>query len=167
MIIESHGWKFDVDLTCTMAYSAAEAAEHCTCGYCRNFYAAVDSVYPQLRLFLAEFGIDIEAPDELMPFEIGAQMVFDCTYAVCGRIIKEGETNILLNGLSVCFTAENTYSVNHCCPEPNFFITVSDAQLPWVLEEPAQEVLSTANEDPFMRRMTDRIFDKNGSGLIT
>ena len=59
MIIKIDAWKFDVDLNATMAYSAQEAMDHCTCGYCRNFYASVDIVYPNLRPFLAEFGVHI------------------------------------------------------------------------------------------------------------
>ena len=37
MILKIDDWEFDIDLERTMAYSAAEAADHCTCAYCRNF----------------------------------------------------------------------------------------------------------------------------------
>ena len=77
MIIELFDWKFDVDVERTMARSALEAAEHCDCAYCRNFYATVDEENPELRYFLAEFGLDIEAPDVLYPYDISEEMCYE------------------------------------------------------------------------------------------
>ena len=57
-------WLVDVDVPLNMEISAGQAREHCTCGYCRNFYAAVNTVCPSLRPFLAKLGIDVEGPDE-------------------------------------------------------------------------------------------------------
>ena len=53
MILQIDDWKFDIDMERTMEYSAKEAAEHCDCAYCRNFYAAVDEHCSDLRPFLA------------------------------------------------------------------------------------------------------------------
>ena len=94
MIIEIDGWKFDVDITATMEYSANEAAEHCDCGYCRNFYASIDREYPDLRPFLTQFGVDIEAPDELLPYDFPGEMDYDGYYAVCGWILTAGKEPI-------------------------------------------------------------------------
>lgn len=44
MLIELADWKMDVDIPLTMLLSDKQAKEHCACGYCRNFYAAID--YP-------------------------------------------------------------------------------------------------------------------------
>ena len=51
MVLKIDDWVFDVDITATMEYSTREAAAHCDCAYCRNFYAAVDDTYPQIRRF--------------------------------------------------------------------------------------------------------------------
>ena len=42
MEISVGDWLFDVNLPLNMEISAAQAKDHCMCGYCRNFYAAVD-----------------------------------------------------------------------------------------------------------------------------
>ena len=67
MVLTFHDWHFDADITKTMTVSGEESAEHCMCGACRNFYRTVDNAYPNLRTFLSQFGLDLEAPDELIP----------------------------------------------------------------------------------------------------
>ena len=99
MILEIGDWIFDVDMTATMEYSATEALEHCLCCYCRNFYGSVDERYPGLRPFLAGFGVDVEAPDELMPFFPPSECV--AFYAVSGRILQEGQGPLLADDLAI------------------------------------------------------------------
>ena len=132
MIIEIDDWKFDVDLDATMQYSAAEAAEHCTCGYCRNFYAAVDRFYPDLRPFLAQFGVDIEAPDELIPYE---PTVMEGFYAVCGRVLRFGSKPMSVDGVRICIAEPDDLHVNVFCPEPYFALNTGFMELSWLLEE--------------------------------
>ena len=115
MIVKIDDWKFDVDITATMAYSAAEAAEHCTCGYCRNFYAAVDAVYPNLRRFFAEFGVHIEAPEELIPYE---PTLMEGSYAVCGRVLGVGSKPIEIDGLVIGIMQPHEIHLNTGCPGP-------------------------------------------------
>ena len=50
MRLQLADWVFEIHMDATMQYSAAEAAEHCDCAYCRNFYAALDARYPDLRV---------------------------------------------------------------------------------------------------------------------
>lgn len=156
MVLEIDDWKFDIDLTATMEYSAAEAADHCGCAYCRNFYAAVDGVYPELRPFLAQFGLDIEAPDELMPF---ASTMITNLYAVSGHILEAGKEPLKLNLLSVTPRSANSAQINTACPEPYFVLEVGIMDIPWVLDEPMveSEIVSPANEPSFLRKMWNRL----------
>jgi hypothetical protein len=154
MIIEIDDWKFNVDIDATMAYSAEEAAAHCTCGYCRNFYAAVDWAYPDLRRFLADFGVHIEASEELMPYE---PTVMDGYYAVCGKVLQFGSKPMTINGLFVTVADPKVLHMNVYCPAPFFVLNTGMMSFPWVLDEPAEEVLSTANEPEFLQKMMNRL----------
>ncbi len=151
MLLSVGDWKFDIDMEATMAYSAAEAREHCTCAYCRNFYAAVDTAYPQLRPFLAQFGLNIEAPEELMPFDDG---IYNASYAVRGRILQKGG-ELSVSGIPLSFWSEN------CMPgEMYFTVDIGFFQLPWVLDEPAEEVKSPANLPDFLKRMWNKLLGR-------
>ena len=69
MILNIHDWIFDVNIDATMALSAAQANDHCQCGYCRNFYSTIDRSCLHLRSFLSQFGLDVDGPDEMCPYE--------------------------------------------------------------------------------------------------
>ena len=154
MILTIDDWVFEVDVTATMAYSGQEAQEHCTCVYCRNFYAAVDSVYPNLRPFLAEFGVHIEAPDELVPYEPPLMEGF---YTVCGKVLQFGSKPACIDGLSICVADPEDLHVNVFCPTPYFVLNTGFMELPWVLEEQIEDVVSPANEPSFLEDMTNRM----------
>lgn len=163
MILKIEDWEFDIDMERTMAYSAAEAAEHCDCAYCRNFYAAVDGAYPELRPFLAQFGIDIEAPDELMPYDVRNEMYYDGIYMVCGEIVRIGKSPLLTCGnvqIQARKYGDGGVHINHNCPGPNFELDVGTAVLPWVLDEPMEETVSPANEPSFLQKMWARLLGK-------
>ena len=159
MILEIEDWKFDIDMERTMAYSANEAAEHCDCAYCRNFYAAVDSTFPSLRPILAKFGIDVEAPDELMPFTATNMETY---YAVSGKIVQYGKGSIPCDGLNIYPEPPEVSLVNTACPRPAFFIHVGCFDLPWVLDEPLveDEIVSPANEPSFLKKMWQKLLGK-------
>ncbi len=156
MILKIDDWEFDIDLERTMAYSAAEAAEHCDCAYCRNFYAAVDETFPGLRPFLSQFGIDVEAPDELMPFTARNLCVL---YAVSGRITHIGKEPIFLETLRVDPEDPMVSMINTDCPRPIFILSVGPFDIPWVLDEPLveDEIVSPANQPSFLKKMWDRL----------
>ena len=169
MILQIDDWKFDIDLERTMAYSAGEAAEHCDCAYCRNFYATVDTDYPELRPFLAQFGLDVEAPDELMPYDVAEDMHYDGVYMVCGRILQVGQKLLLDRG---CLTIEareyeDGLHINHSCPEPYFALDVGTVILPWVLNEPMKDVVSPANVPSFLKKMWARLLGRAKKSDIT
>ncbi len=148
MILECNGWRFEIDLEATMEYSVNEAKEHCTCAYCRNFYASIDTVYPRLRPFLAQFGLDAEAPEELMPFDNG---IFQATYAVKGKLLQSGAVSMESDGIPI--TAEQS--------DPEWFVLDTGFfQLPWVLDEPFEDVVSPANEPGFLKKMWNKLLGR-------
>jgi hypothetical protein len=168
VLLQIDDWKFDIDVTATMEYSSAELAEHCDCAYCRNFYAAVDEAYPNLRPFLAQFGVDIAAPDELMPFDLDDQMCYFGVYSVCGKILCSGSTNNVVDGINLNISKDIELRFNTECPEPNFFIEVEELYLPWVLDEPMRDVVSTANSPSFLKKMWNKLLKKQPpNGLET
>lgn len=154
MILRLSGWVLDVDLEATMEYSAAEAAEHCDCAYCRNFYAAVDPTHPGLRPFLAGFGVDIEAPEELMPFT-PTQVL--SAYAVQGRILERGGRLPAVDGIPVRLETPEEAMAEADSTGPYFIVTAGPMDLPWVLEEEMEEVISPANTESFFQRMWSRV----------
>ena len=162
MIISIEDWVFDVDMTATMEYSAREAAEHCDCGYCRNFYASVGETYPQLRPFLAQFGLDIEAPEELMPFD--PTLYLSC-YAVEGHIVKKGSPLIMVDGVKVMPETAKDAMINCGMRAPYFVLSVGPITLPWVLDEPMEDVISPANLPSFLKRMWNRLLGRDSKGI--
>ena len=160
MILEIENWKFDIDMERTMAYSANEAAEHCDCAYCRNFYATVDQEYPALRLYLAQFGLNIEAPDEQMPYDYQGKMYYDSVYMVCGTILSIGHKPLCVGDVLISPKAANDTQVNHSCPEPCFALDVGTVALPWVLDEPLEDTVSPANFPSFLKRMWKKLLGK-------
>lgn len=164
MILKIDGWIFDVDLTTTMVYSSKEAKEHCVCAYCRNFYASVDSAYPELRPFLARFGMDIEAPDELIPYFPPTE----CTafYAVGGKIVVQGHGPIQAGELKVFPELTEEAMVNTFIQGPHFFLSTDMMHLPWVLEEPMEDAVSPANDPSNLKRIFDKLLRKALKGTV-
>lgn len=164
LILKIDDWVFDSDMEQTMAYSAAEAAEHCACAYCRNFYIAVDAHYPNLRPFLGQFGVDIASPEEQMPYDINGKMYYDSIYMVSGKVTQEGKCAIGMDGLLIKPTTvsetDGTNLINYNCPAPCFALDISTVVLPWVLDEPLKETVSPANSPSFLRRMWQRLLKK-------
>ena len=165
MILQIEDWTFDVDVGKTMEYSAAEAAEHCDCGYCRNYYRAVDSVFPGLRPFLARFGVDVEAPDTLYPYDLQKdRMWYEGEYAVFGRILRAGE-NAVYNGET---GQMQIIPIPVDSGEPSSFVlSIEGAELPWLLDEHMQDVVSPANEPDFQQQMWDNLLNKAQTDIIT
>ena len=160
MLLKIDSWEFDLDLTATMEYSATELAEHCDCSYCRNFYQGVDRVYPQLRSLLARFGVDIEAPDELLPYDVDDQMYYDGVYTVSGRILQEDANPIRCGDVTIFPETDNGLHINTGCPEPRFYLVVGTMILPWTLNEPMEDAVSPANAPSFLQKMMDWLLKK-------
>lgn len=156
MHLQIDDWLFDVDMVRTMEYSSNEAADHCTCAYCRNFYAAVDAAYPQLRPFLAQFGVDVEAPEELECFDAQGWVRYVGSYAVIGRIQRFGKKPFLVGNAEIQPTINREFDLE----EPYFVLDLDGLELRWELDEPFKEVISPANEPSFLKKMWDRLLGK-------
>ena len=153
MIIQIDDWKFQVFTVSNRRYYAREAAEHCTCAWCRNFYESVDGQYPNLRPFLERFGVHIEAPDEMMAPN---PTLCDCYYGVCGEILKQGSGDIWVDGVSVSPLTLEEAMVDTHMDGPVFFLQVGCMMLPWVLEEPMDAAESPEKEKNFIQRLLRR-----------
>ena len=154
MILTVNDWKFDVDISVNMEHSSAQAADHCMCGYCRNYYAAIDQICPHLRKFLLQFGLSIEGPDELSPFE---PTIYEVTYVVNGSIVQKGTQLFYVDSIPVKVCSSVDADLDTERPDPYFTMTFGLIELPWVLDEPAEDVISPANEEAYLERMWKKL----------
>ena len=154
MQIKLADWLLDVDVALTMSLTVSQAADHCTCGYCRNFYTAADVALPSLRSFLRGFGIDMEGPDEFCPFE---PTIYEATYIIQGNILRRGHEKLHIDGvpLSVLTSEEVDFETSH--PAPWFALKIGLFELPWILDEPMEDVISPANSPECLLRMEQKL----------
>jgi hypothetical protein len=144
MIITLADWQFQVDVDATLAYTAKCSEDHCTCPYCQNFYENVDRAHPNLRPVLSKFGIYLNGPCEIMPFEPTLVMV---CYRVTGQILRKGSTSLWVDDVPLRPEEEN---------DTTFFLWAGEMELPWTQPEDMDEVMSPANQPEFMDRMMKR-----------
>ena len=154
MIFTVNDWVLDVEVETNMRFSSAQAAEHCCCGYCRNFYRTIDATYPDMRPFLAQFGLNVEGPDEFSPFE---PTICEVTYIVNGSIVKAGSSLIEINGIPVAIKTAGQADMETERPLPYFVFVIGLMELPWVIEEPMEDVISPANEEAYLQRMWKKL----------
>ena len=161
MRLQVSDWIFDVDISATMEYSAAVWEDQCTCGYCRNFYETLNQTYPQLAPFLKDFGMNSLTPEELSPIEPTLYMV---SYCVSGTILKNGIFPIDIGGV-VLTVSTHDHNPLYKPPfgKPFFVLTTGLLELPWVLEEDMNEVISPANEPEYLQRMMNRLLENADS----
>lgn len=154
MILEIGDWRFDVDVEATRKRTSEYSFEHCQCAYCKNFYDAVDQAHPHLRSAMADFGVHLEGPSELMPFE--PTLMLAC-YRVDGKILKWGKASLIAGGVPV--VPENGEN-------GTFLLWVGEMQIPWLQSEPVEEVVSPANLPEFMARMQEVWLLRHGDEFI-
>ena len=154
MILEYGDWKFDVDVEATKERTSKYSFDHCECGYCKNFYEVIDHAHPQLRPALEPFGIHLEGPCELVPFE--PTLMLAC-YRVDGQIIQWGREELYADGISVTVETGD---------ESTFLLWVGEAELPWVQPERMEDVVSPANLPEFMERMSEVWQLRHGTDLF-
>ena len=155
MTITVEDWVFDIDPVKTKEHTNFAVNSHCTCGYCENYYQAVDQVCPDLRIFLDRFFLDVEGPSEMYPFE--PTLCF-LAYKVFGRIVQVGNGPIMVDGVPV---------MGQIIDESTFKLEVGELELPWILEEDMDEVVSPANEPEFLERMYRIMIKRNwGNGVF-
>ena len=154
MILILADWRFRVDVEATRVRTTQNASDHCECAYCKNYYDTVDMAHPKLRPFLAEFGVQIAGPSELMPFE--PTLMLAC-YRVQGQILEWGETELYVDGVPIAPEAEDDNS---------FLLWVGELELPWVQEERPEDVVSPANLPEFMDRMREVWLLRHGQEIL-
>ena len=157
MIISVENWDFDVDMAQNMEISSMQAAEHCDCGYCENFYQTIDAAYPSLRPFLAKFGIDIMGPDELSPFE---PTICEVSYIVQGHITHRSNTQLYIDGVPLRIFSSQDADMDTVRPEPYFVLNVGLLELPWVQPEDPSSVISPANDPAYLERMEKKLLSR-------
>ena len=141
MIISLGDWRFRVDADATGEYTTRCSLDHCTCPYCQNFYENMDRVSPTLRPVLSKFGIYLNGPCEVMPFE--PTLVAAC-YRVTGQILSRGEAFLHVD--DVPLRPEEA-------DEDTFFLWIGPVELPWTQPEAMEDVISPANQPEFLDRM--------------
>lgn len=161
MIVQIADWIFEVDIPATMEYSAHVWEDHCLCGYCRNFYETLNGAYPKMAPFLEQFGMNSLTPEEMSPIEPTLCMV---SYCISGTIVKRGiyplDTGDVVFSVS---THEQNPLYEPPFGKPFFVLTTGLLELPWVLDEDMDEVLSPANEPEYMERMMKRLLENTDS----
>ena len=145
MIITLADWRFRVDVLSTNIYTTNCSLDHCTCPYCQNFYDNIDRENPDLRPVLDKFGVFLNGPCEVMPFE--PTLVAAC-YRITGQIENRGQTYLHISGVPLRPEEADAHS---------FFLWIGPVELPWTQEEDMNEVLSPANQPEFMDRMMQRL----------
>lgn len=154
MIIKLADWRFRVDKNATWERTSNNAKDHCECGYCKNYYEAVELVYPKLRVFLGEFGINMAGPSELMPFE--PTLMLAC-YRVQGAILEWGQTQLCVDDILITPEAGD---------EESFLLWVGEMELPWLQKEKMEDVVSPANLPEFMERMQEMWLLRHGEEIV-
>lgn len=154
MELKIKDWIFDVDIGLNMEISTKQAEEHCECGYCRNYYETLDLNYPDIRPFLAKFGVDPEGPDELSPFE---PTIYEASFIVNGKITVPGKERLYVNGVPVRILSSEDADMDTERPKPYFVLLFGLLELPWVLSESAEDVISPANEPEYLERMNCKL----------
>lgn len=99
--------------------------------------------YPQLISFLEKFGVNYQGPSEVMPFE--PTFVLAC-YRVQGRILQFGTVDLCAGKVSISVESSDNNS---------FFLWAGEMALPWLQDEPEEEVVSPANLPEFLDRMEE------------
>ena len=154
LIVKLGDWRFRVDVEATAERTRKYSYEHCQCGYCKNFYDAIDVAYPELRPVMEHFGVNLEGPCELMPFE--PTLMLAC-YRVDGQILNWGKSQLSVKGVTILPEAGD---------EDTFLLWVGEVQLPWLQEEAVEEVVSPANLPEFMERMQEIWLLRHGNPLL-
>lgn len=154
MIFEFADWRFRIDVEATRERTTKYSLDHCRCDYCNNFYETVDQAHPYLRGFLDQFGINVEGPCELMPFE--PTLLLAC-YRVDGMILQWGKQPLYVHGIPI--VPENA-------DDNTFLFWIGEIPVPWVQSINVEDVVSPANLPEFMDRMQNVWLLRHGSEIL-
>lgn len=154
MVLKINDWEFDIDERKTQEHSSFIFQEHCTCGYCENYYRVVPRCCPNLESFLSRFGCTTEGPSEMYPIE---PTLYLCGYRVYGKILRAGMEPIMVDGVPVSPEIRE---------DQTFMLEIGEMMLPWVLPEDPNEVVSPANEPEFLEKMYRKLLSRHTGYLL-
>ena len=97
--------------------------------------------------------------DHILNF-VQEKMYYDSVYMVSGTILSMGRKPLRVGDVLILPKSADDVQINHSCPEPCFALDVGTVALPWVLDEPLKDVVSPANEPPFLKKMWQRLLGK-------
>lgn len=164
VLIEKNNYKFYVDIEKTKEYYKTHSLCDCVCF--RNYYKQIEKELPKLKEFLADFGVDISKPDEIMSVENeGFIDYLNVDYTICGNVINmsEHEIDIYDNLFLNVIVTEGFASPNEQTGE-YFTLSVINIRLPWVLEVPISTTIKlkpkNAAKNVFVKFLKDKVFKK-------
>ena len=157
MFIHINDWKFHAFSVSNKRFYTQKLEDRCECAWCRNFYQSLDSAYPDLRPFLDQFGIIMEAPSEIIAL---SPTLCTCYYVVCGSISERGSEDIVINGVTISPLTKEEALVNTDMEGPIYFLQVGAISLPWVLDEPMEQADSPAKGKNMIQRLLRRWIDE-------
>lgn len=162
VLIEKNNYKFSVDIEKTKEYYNTHSLCDCVC--CRNYYKQIAKELPKLKEFLADFGVDISKPDEIMSVENEGYIDYiNIDYTICGNVINmsEFEIDIYDNQFLNVIVTEGFASPNEQTGD-YFTLSVMNIRLPWVLDEPfptpVKLKVQKVTENNFIRILKEKIF---------
>ncbi len=91
-----------------------------------------------------------------MPFE---PTVYEASYCISGSILQKGTQPIILDGVCVVVLSSEETDYETRCPDPWFVLRCGYLELPWVLSEDMDQVVSPANEPEYLQRMWTRLLE--------
>ena len=141
MVLRIDDWVFRIDPEKTAEHSSLVSSQHCTCGFCVNYYQTILSVCLGLKEFLARFHVQVDAPSEMYPID---RIHYLAGYRVFGQVEQFGLAPMMVDGVPVTAEPVDDY---------NFLLYVGVMELPWVMEEDWEDVISPANEAEFLEGM--------------
>ncbi len=130
MQIKKDDYIFSVDVEKTKEYY--KTISLCECDYCQYLHQHIRERFPELAIFLDEFGIDITKPDEASPIELDGEYQYTFVgYTVCGEILKSGEYEIdLCDGLFLSISVDDKFSFPNQQSGKYFSLSVFGIALP-------------------------------------
>lgn len=164
MIIQVDDWQFDVDVDYTRKYNQTIA--QCQCSYDRNYYAAVDKLFPEVRSFLAQFGVDVTHPEEIFSVDQDDEPInYMSWYTVKGKILQLGGYEIDIGPVHILPQHRNEVMLpNPDCdkddPESYFVLSFLDINLPWVLDEPMPKAQPARKAHNWVDKFLDKILKR-------
>ena len=149
MTYKINDWEFDIYWDLTTEHSSLASQVHCTCGYCMNYYEAVELCYPKMRKFIASFGSHVDGPVEMYPIQ---PTMYLAGYRIFGKILKAGIEPMMVDGVPIMAEVRD---------DEKFMLEVGEMELPWVLDEDMSEVVSPANEPEFLEKMYKKMLSRS------